>query len=187
VKIIDSASKLAFVHKFSDKRGLYVRNADGTTFTDTETVPNETSLGYSYMVNKNLELGGYYKYTWGTSYTTQRKGNDINDYQIAVTKYPFGNLTLAADYKINDKLLLQSYYVYIRDYKKIQYEDAATNKDDIDRGWKICQFGGNIQYEVIPDGTILLGAYNTQQTSEDSDIAWKFNQMVTYVSLAYDL
>jgi len=192
VKIIDPANKFMFVHKIAQNRGLFVRDYNSAlpspyvTYTDIEVVPNETSVGYTHNFTKNFELGAYYKYTWGASYTTDRKGSNVSD-QVAVTKYPFGNLTVAADYGINDKLSLQSYYVYIRNYKQIEYKNAATNKDDMDRGWKICQLGGNVQYKVIPDGTMLIGAYNTQQLSEDNSINWKFDQTVTYVSWSQNL
>lgn len=189
VKIIDSANKFTFVHKFSDKRGVYTRTTNKSTYSDVEVVPNETSLGYVYTMNKNFEIGAYYKMTWGASYTTNKQGYDDNrnsysDNQDTITKYPYNNLTLVGDYRVNDKLAFQSYYVYIRNYKKIEISNNETN---LDRGWKICQLGGNVQYKVVPDGTILLGAYNTHQLSEDTDINWKIDQMVTYVSLAYDL
>lgn len=183
IKIIDANNKFTFAHKFSQNRGLYVRTTGGDTYTDTEAVPNETSLGYVYNANKNLELGAYYKMTWGTSYTTNKKGADTGDDQNHVTKHPFNNLTLVADYKLNDRTSLQGYYVYIRNYKQIEYINAskATN-DDMDRGWKVNQLGGNVQYKVTPADTLLLGSYISKLISEDTDVNWIIDQTVTHIS-----
>lgn len=180
IKELNANTKVTVAHKISQDRGMYVR--DGVNgYTVTDKVPNETSVGLVYALNDKLELGAYHKQWWQIGYDVVKSGAG-SDEENKVTKYAYTNDTLVADYMISKAIRLQGYYAYLRNYKKQELNGT------LDRGWKIGQLGGNVQYMLNNNGTILLGAYNTKMVSEDNEPGtYIIDQTVTHLSYSHAL
>lgn len=181
VKELDSVSKLSLAHKISQDRGIYYNDDAGKTYVYNESLPNESGLAYTYKVNDALEVAAVYKGFWGVSYQKNVLGSN-NDYGEAITKHPYNSYGFATDYRPNEKWTLQTYGSFIRNYKKNEIGGQASV---MDRGYKVTQIGGNIQYNmnVIKGGTILLGSYVTKLESEDADVGYLFD--ITNTTLSY--
>lgn len=181
VKELDSVSKLSLAHKMSQDRGIYYNDDAGKTYVYNESLPNESGLAYTYKVNDALEVAAVYKGFWGVSYQKNVLGSN-NDYGEAITKHPYNSYGFATDYRPNETWTFQTYGSFIRNYKKNEIGGQASI---MDRGYKVTQIGGNIQYNmnVIKGGTILLGSYVTKLESEDTDVGYLFD--ITNTTLSY--
>lgn len=188
VKDLDAASKISFAHKMTQDRGVYYNDGLGiTSNVYNEKMPNETAVSYIYKINEGWEVAGTYKTIWGVSYQKNILGSN-QDYSEAITKHPYNVLGFATDYSLNDKWSFQGWGSYIRNYKQIETSNTSVKPkavDEMDRGYKVTQVGGNVQYHLnaIKGGTILLGSYVSKIQSEDSSVGYLFD--ITNTTLSY--